>query len=200
MTSKEIETLEYFGSNLDEAASAFIAWACFLLSRSTSITGELSHEYVEALGQVPELMQVSERNAQITWVILFCHVIEKNRNSLSLRKLDESLFKTMVADKHKASIEMIKEARDNVFAHKGKTLTAKGLPSLNDTRELFKDVFAFFSEMNSRFNRPNLVLDTIFNNGFFVEDFEKIISFLNPNRNKDIYIMKKFRIGNFLKI
>jgi len=195
-----IKTLEYFESNLDEASSAFIAWVCFLLSRSVSLTGELSSEYVNALSNVPEFLNVCERNAQITYVLLFCHIIEKRKDSFSLYKLNPNLFKTMVEDKHKESLDLIKKARDEIFAHKGKKISSRNLPSLINTKALFKDIFDFFSRMNTTYNRPNLVLETIFNNGFFEEDFEKIITLLNPERNKNIDILRKYRIGNFLKI
>ena len=199
-TKTAIETLEYFESNLDQAASAFIAWVCFLLSPSEKITGSLHIEYTEALNAVPEFSQVCSRNAQVAWVILFHHVIEKRKDSLSLYKIDPALFKSLIEDKHKDSLEMIRNARHEVFAHKSKGTEARNLPSLQDTRALFKDIFDFFSTMNSRYNRPNLILETIFNNQFFVEDFEKIITLLLPSRNTDMEILKRSRIGNFLKL
>ena len=197
---QSIRTLEHFEHNLDEASSAFIAWVCFLLSGSEPITGKLHGDYRTAWGNVPEFYQICLRNAQISWVVLFCHVIEKRNDSFSLAKLDPKLFKSMVEDKHKTSIEMIKKARDEVFAHKtNKEIPAGHLPSLEDTKNLLRDVFAFFGAMNSKYNRPHLVIETIFNNQFFAEDFEKIVTILNPQRNLERESVN-LRIGNKLTL
>jgi len=90
---KEKLIIKYFLGNIFEAKSHYTGWKMIYHARSIGVVSkEMAERYTAIQKQAGSFFALTERGFLISFVMLTCHVFDKRPDSMSLGKVDKTLY------------------------------------------------------------------------------------------------------------
>ncbi len=96
--------------------------------------------------------------------MLACHVFDKRSDSMSLEKVDKTLYNKFF-NENKKVIDALKKARDNIFAHRNIQIDPKEIviPSIDDLDNFFSNLEKLYNKLSSKIDNSSAWFDNVEN-------------------------------------
>lgn len=163
--SKEKTIVKYFLGNIFEAKSHYTAWKMICHARSIGIVSkEMAERYTAIQKQAGSFFILAERAYLISFVMMVCHVFDKRSDSMSLEKVDDDLYRLFFR-KNKKVIEVLKKARNNIFAHRNIQIDPREIviPSVDDLDNFFSNLEKLYNDLSSKIDNSSAWFDNVQN-------------------------------------
>lgn len=183
---KKKTIIKYFLGNIFEAKSHYVGWKMIYHARSNGIVSkEMAERYVAIQKQAGSFFTLTERAFLISFVMLIGHVFDKRSDSMSLDKVDKTLYNKFF-DENKKVIEALRKARNNIFAHRNIQIDPKEIiiPSVDDLNNFFSNLEKLYNELSSKIDNSSAWFDN-------VEDLKREIEFVYMNLDRGEIVRRK---------
>ena len=155
-------------------------------ARSNGIVSkEMAERYVAIQKQAGSFFTLTERAFLISFVMLIGHVFDKRSDSMSLDKVDKTLYNKFF-DENKKVIEALRKARNNIFAHRNIQIDPKEIiiASVDDLNNFFSNLEKLYNELSSKIDNSSAWFDN-------VEDLKREIEFVYMNLDRGEIVRRK---------
>jgi len=162
---KEKTIIKYFLGNIFEAKSHYTGWKMIYHARYNGVVSkEMAEKYTAIQKQAGSFFTLTERGFLISFVMLICHVFDKRSDSMSLEKVDKTLY-TKFFNENKKVIDALKKARDNIFAHRNILIDPKEIviPDVDDLDNFFSNLEKLYNELSSKIDNSSAWFDSVEN-------------------------------------